>query len=95
MPLSPDAANRRTLLDPRHEVPAGRAAQSAMPPAIRDDALRHAPGRPVVMVRPAPVKVRSSPGYAVAYTVTHVLVESDNDGAPDAKWVASWMVRRL
>jgi hypothetical protein len=47
------------------------------------------------MLRPAPVKVGSTTGHAVAYTVTHVLVEWENDAGRDARWLASWLVRRL
>lgn len=91
MPLSPDPADRRELLDPPPRQLQARMAQ----PAAREDALRQAPGRPVLMLRPAPVKVGSTLGQAVAYTVTHVLVEWENDGGHDARWLASWLVRRL
>jgi hypothetical protein len=47
------------------------------------------------MLRPARVKVGSTVGQAIAYTVTHVLVEWEDDGGPDARWLASWLVRRL
>jgi len=63
--------------------------------ALIEDALRQAPGRPVVLLRPAAVKVRSLLGNALAYTVTHVLVEWDADGAHHARWEASWLVRRV
>ncbi|MET4094121.1 hypothetical protein [Arthrobacter sp. UYCu712] len=46
------------------------------------------------MIRPALVKVRLLTGLAVAYTVTHVLVESDTDGKYRFDWEASWQVRR-
>ncbi|WP_306638106.1 MULTISPECIES: hypothetical protein [Micrococcaceae] len=47
------------------------------------------------MLRPAPVRVGSAIGHAVAYTVTHVLVEWANDGDRESRWLASWLVRRL
>ncbi len=47
------------------------------------------------MIRPALVKVRLITGLAVAYTVTHVLVESDSDGEYRCHWEASWQVRRV
>lgn len=68
--------------------------QSLIPQA-RKHALEEAPGRPVVMLRPAPVRVRSSIGRAIAYTVTHVLVEWDADGQYNVRWEASWLVRRV
>jgi hypothetical protein len=68
--------------------------QSSIPQA-RTHALEEAPGKPVIMLRPAPVKVRSIPGIAIAYTVTHVLVESDNDGQYNVRWQANWLVRRV
>lgn len=61
---------------------------------MRDQALKHAPGRPVLLLRPAPVKVRSCVGNAVAYTVTDVLVEWDEDSCYHLRWEASWLVRR-
>ena len=61
----------------------------------RELALRQAPGRPVLVLRPVPVTVRSVPGHALAYTVTHVLVEWDSDGGYDLRWEASWQVKRL
>ncbi|WP_455836775.1 hypothetical protein [Pseudarthrobacter siccitolerans] len=91
MPLSPDPAERLELLDPPPQQLPALMAQSA----AREDALRQAPGRPVLMLRSAPVKVGSTLGHAVAYTVTHVLVEWENDGGRDARWLASWLVRRL
>ena len=61
---------------------------------MRDEALQDAPGKPVVLLRPAPVKVRSCVGNAVAYTVTDVLVEWDEDSCYPLRWEASWLVRR-
>jgi hypothetical protein len=91
MPLSPDPSDPRTLLEPpAHPLPV-RLAQATP----REEALRQAPGRPVLMLRPARVKVGSTVGQAIAYTVTHVLVEWEDDGGPDARWLASWLVRRL
>ena len=63
--------------------------------AAREYALKQAPGRPVVVRRPLPVTVRSVPGNAIAYTVTHVLVEWDTNGEYNVKWEASWQVKRL
>lgn len=63
--------------------------------ALRDDALRRAPGRPVLMLRPAPVRVRSGIGIAIAYTVTHILVEVDDDTGYQILWEPSWLVRRM
>jgi hypothetical protein len=91
MPLSPGPADRRELPDPLPKQLPGRMAQST----VREDALRQAPGMPVLMLRPAPVKVGSTVGHAIAYTVTHVLVEWENDGDHGARWLASWLVRRL
>ncbi len=61
----------------------------------REQALDEAPGRPVVLLRPAPVRVRSIIGHAVAYTVTHVLVEWESGGELNVKWEANWLVRRV
>ena len=63
--------------------------------ALRDEALRKAPGRPILMLRPVPVKVRSRVGIALAYTVTHVLVEGKGDAGHQIRWEASWLVSRL
>jgi hypothetical protein len=60
-----------------------------------EEALRQAPGKPVILLTPAPVKVRSVQGNAVAYTVTDVLVEWDGDGGYHLRWEASWLVRRV
>jgi hypothetical protein len=57
--------------------------------------LEKAPGRPVMMLKPAPVRVRSVIGHALAYTVTHVLVEWYCDGQYNVRWEASWLVRRV
>jgi hypothetical protein len=62
--------------------------------AIREHALRHAPGRPIILVRPAPVKARCIAGNAIAYTVTHVLVEWEAAGEYQVRWEASWLVKR-
>jgi hypothetical protein len=91
MPLSPDSAEKRALPDTLPRQLPGLAAQAAVP----EGALRQAPGRPVLMLRPARVKAGSIVGLAIAYTVTHVLVEWDDGGKHDARWVASWLVRRL
>ena len=64
-------------------------------PQAREQALKEAPGRPVIMLRPAPVKVRSILGHAIAYTVTHVLVEWTTDEQYKVRWEASWLVRRV
>lgn len=48
-----------------------------------------------MVLRPVPVRVRSERGNAIAYTVTHVLVEWDTDGEYFVKWEASWQVKRL
>lgn len=40
------------------------------------------------MLRPALVKVDSIIGLAIAYTVTRVLVEWDDGGGHDTRWVA-------
>ncbi len=91
MPLSPDTAEKQTLPDHLPQQLPGLVAQST----LRQDALQQAPGRPVLMLRPARVKVGSINGLATAYTVTHVLVEWDDDGNHDARWIASWLVRRI
>jgi hypothetical protein len=88
MPLSPEPAEKSAELFPLPQASGTRAA-------VREDALRQAPGRPVLMLRPARVKVRAITCSAIAYTVTHVLVERDDDGRYQASWEASWLVRRL
>jgi len=62
---------------------------------IREDALRQAPGRPVILLNPTPVTVRSLAATAIAYTVTDVLVEWDGNGAYHVRWEASWLVRKV
>ncbi|MFF1254854.1 hypothetical protein ACFVYC_20495 [Pseudarthrobacter sp. NPDC058329] len=91
MPLSPDSVEKPALLDTLPQQVPRQVAQAA----VREDALRQAPGRPVLMLRPARVKSGSIIGLAIAYTVTHVLVEWDDGGGNDVRWVASWLVRRL
>ncbi|WP_104043098.1 hypothetical protein [Arthrobacter sp. ZGTC412] len=91
MPLSPDSAEKRVQLETLPQQLPGRGVQAA----VREDALQQAPGRPVLMLRPARVKMGSIIGLAIAYTVTHVLVEWDDGGGQDTRWVASWLVRRL
>ena len=66
-----------------------------IPQSARDHALGQAPGRPVILLRPAPVKVRSNIGNALAYTVTHVLGDWDTDGQYNVRWEANWLVRRV
>jgi hypothetical protein len=61
---------------------------------MRNEALQDAPGRPIVLLHPAPVRVRSFAAAAVAYTVTDVLVEWDGDTGYHLRWEASWLVRR-
>lgn len=61
---------------------------------MRDEALRDAPGRPIVLLHPAPVRVRSLLAAAVAYTVTDVLVEWNADTGYHLRWEASWLVRK-
>jgi hypothetical protein len=90
MPLSPDPAEKGVLLDVLPQQLPSLAAESA----AREEALRGAPGQPVLMLRPAPVKVGSRVGHAIAYTVTHVLVEWDSDDGFSLRWFASWLVRR-
>jgi len=70
-------------------------ASPSVIPEAREIALKDAPGRPVIMLRPAPVKVRSVRGMAVAYTVTHILVEWDSDEQYNVRWEAAWLVRRV
>ena len=62
--------------------------------ATREEALRQAPGKPIVLLNPAQVKVRSICAAAVAYTVTDVLIEWDEDTGYHLRWEASWLVRR-
>jgi len=62
--------------------------------AMREAALRQAPGRPVILLRPAAVRVRSLAANAVAYTVTDVLVEWEGNSGYHLRWEASWLVRR-
>jgi hypothetical protein len=61
----------------------------------REEALQAAPGRPVIMIRPAPVRVRSMTGTAIAYTVTHVLVEWGTEEDHHLRWEANWLVHRV
>jgi hypothetical protein len=61
----------------------------------REEALQDAPGRPVIMIRPAPVRVRSITAYAIAYTVTHVLVEWHTEDAHHVRWEANCLVHRV
>jgi hypothetical protein len=63
--------------------------------AMREHALEQAPGRLVVVAAPVTVKVRSVAGKAIAYTVTHVLVERDADGEYGVRWEANWQVKRV
>jgi hypothetical protein len=63
--------------------------------AARENALQQAPGRPVIVLRPVPVTVRAVSGTAIAYTVTHVLVERDSGEEYSLRWEASWQVKRL
>ncbi|MDQ0848710.1 hypothetical protein QFZ65_000648 [Arthrobacter sp. B3I9] len=63
--------------------------------AEREYALQQAPGRPVIVLRPVPVTVRAVSGNAIAYTVTHVLVERDAGEEYSLRWEASWQVKRL
>ncbi len=74
-----------------HSVSTCHACRSLM----REDALRQAPGRPIILLKPAPVTVRAHPGTAVAYTVTDVLVEWDGSGGYQLRWEASWLVRKV
>lgn len=69
----------------------GQACQSH----LRGEALKRAPGRPILLLRPAPVKVRSLRAIAIAYTVTDVLVEWDGDAGYQLSWEASWLVRKV
>ncbi|NUT72093.1 hypothetical protein [Pseudarthrobacter sp. C4D7] len=62
---------------------------------MREAALREAPGKPIVLLRPAPVTVRSAPATALAYTVTDVLIEWEADSGYHLRWEASWLVRRV
>ena len=61
---------------------------------MHKEALRQAPGRPVVLLRPAAVKVRAIHATALAYTVTHVLVEWDGSTGYHLGWETSWLIRR-
>ncbi|WP_411373338.1 hypothetical protein ACLH0K_09205 [Arthrobacter sp. MPF02] len=90
MPLSPDRDDKQAVFPqlPQFLVPGIRRITT-------DEALRQAPGAPVVMLRPVPVRVRGATGYAIAYTATHVLVSGPSDGGYRASWEASWLVRRL
>ncbi|MGO4186764.1 hypothetical protein [Pseudarthrobacter sp. TAF60_1] len=67
----------------------------ALIPQTPEEALQDAPGRPVIMLRPAPVRVRSITGNAIAYTVTHVLVVWDAEDEHHLRWEANWLVRRV
>ncbi len=84
-----------------HEFPCPQPCTHATGPCsgcrseMREQALWHAPGRPVVLLRPAPVQVQSIAATALAYTVTHVLVEWEGDVGYQLRWEASWLVRRM
>jgi hypothetical protein len=62
--------------------------------AEREGALRQAPGRPVLLIRPTPMRARFAACHAIAYTLTHVLVEGDVDGDYFVRWEANWLVKR-
>lgn len=89
MPLSAGTGKTIGLL-----VPLPRQEHDLGDESARDEALRQSPGRPVVLLRPVPVMVRAMPGCALAYTVTHVLVECLCDGCYRLRWEASWLVRK-
>ena len=79
----------------------GRWLPCAMETAEEDVPVRgpgtrvaSSPREAVLVLRPVPVTVRSVPGHALAYTVTHVLVERDSDGGYDLRWEAGWQVKR-
>ena len=63
--------------------------------AKREVAIRQAPGRPVLLIRPAPVRARFAAGHAIAYTMTHVLVEGVVNGDYFVRWEASWQVKKV
>lgn len=90
MPLSPDHAGRAAALPP---LP--RSVDPDSPEAAVEVALLQAPGQPIVMLRPSPVRVRGVTGRAIAYTVTHVLIERPGTGENRLRWESSWLVRRL
>jgi|GEM_PF-4331978 len=90
MPQSPYLEDQSTSLSILPRSPGRRT-----PSALREEALTHAPGRPVLMRRPAPVKVRAVIGSAIAYTVTHILVEQDGNGPYSVRWEPGWLVHRL
>lgn len=62
---------------------------------MREEALRQAPGRPIILLRPAPVTVRAMRANALAYTLTDVLIEWDSDADYHLRWEASWLVHRV
>lgn len=78
-----------------HTCPHSTATCPACRSEMRDEALRQAPGRPIILLRPAPVTVRSMPANALAYTVTDVLIEWDADMDYHLRWEASWLVHRV
>ncbi|KSU77763.1 hypothetical protein GA0061083_1668 [Pseudarthrobacter enclensis] len=90
MPQSPYLEDQSTTSYVLPHSPVRRARS-----ALRDDALRESPGRAVVVLHPVPVRVRATAGLAIAYTVTHVLVESDGDGPYSVQWEPSWLVHRF
>lgn len=47
----------------------------------------------MILLRPATVQVRSIIGNAIAYKVTHVLVEWETDGEYGVRWEANCLVR--
>lgn len=80
--------------------PAGlRSPMDSPGPLIPADpteaALSQAPGVAISMLRPVPVTVRGAAGSAIAYTVTHVLVERGDNGVREVTWQPNWLVHRV
>jgi hypothetical protein len=89
------SASRRQRHSSVQFLALGRPMLQSLIRPTREEALQEAPGKPVVMIRPAPVRVRSVLGNAIAYTVTHVLVEWDAEDRHHLRWEASWLVHRV
>ncbi len=91
MPQSPYLDASPTGLHSRAEDSPG----PCIPVDLKEAALRQAPGVAISTLRPVPVRVRAAAGSAIAYTVTHVLVESEDDGVYEVTWQPNWLVHRM
>lgn len=58
------------------------------------DALHQSPGSPVLLRYPVRAQARFRPGRALAYTVTHVLMEYGEGSDSSYHWEPGCLVRR-